>query len=107
MDLSILIPSKGRSAQLPALVTHLHAMMPAGLDFEILIRDASPVEQVVPIHGAQVMASQDSPGEAFNHMAEDATGTYLFPLGDDMRLYPRTVPLALSLMAGVPKSTVG
>ena len=106
MDLSILIPSKGRTKQLQVLVDHLHAMMPPGLSYEILIRDASP-KNGTSVTGASLTFAQESPGEAVNHMAEEAKGTFLFPLGDDMRLYRRTIPTALVLMRQLPKGTLG
>jgi len=106
VDVSLLIPTKGRTHQLQALVDHLREMIPQEIAYEILIRDASPSNGTI-LQGASFTYAKELSSRAFNLMAEEATGEFLFILGDDMRIYPRTIPLALTLMRGLPKGTVG
>src|SRR3990167_8942835 len=107
MDVSFLIPTKGRQAQVRNTVYALKMMIPPSVSYEILVRDATehPVES--SIAGASVTYAEERPARAFNQMAEAAQGEFLFPLGDDMRLYLRTITTALTIMRQLPKGTVG
>ena len=106
MDVSLLIPTKGRTHQLQAVVDHLRQTIPSWITYEILIRDASP-QNGTKIEGASFCYAQEFPGRAFNRMAEEAQGEYLFSFADDFRLYPRTIPTMLTVMRQLPKGTVG
>ena len=101
LDFSILIPTKGRSHLLQPLVDHLQTMIPSEITYEILIRDASPPNGLV-LHGASHTYADEFVPKAMNKMAEEAQGEFLFMLGDDMKVYPRTFPTCLTIMRQLP-----